>query len=144
MREKGCLNPNAYINIKDPEHHAKSDYWKEPHDWHATSIKTMLDNPTYLGKIVSGRRTTRSFKDKQIIKQPEENWIVVENTHEAIIDQRTWDLAHEKLQSRKRSDNHGAKLVHGQIGKMLFRRISFFIKPTQTDTSILHCLFPIL
>ena len=108
LREKGCLNPNAYVNLKNPEHHAKSDYWKAPHDWHATSIKTMLHNPTYLGKVVSGRRTTRSFKDKQIIHRPEEEWIVVENTHKAIIDQRTWDLAHEKVRTRKRGDNHGA------------------------------------
>jgi len=108
LRDKGCPNPNAYINAKDPEHHARSGYWKEPHDWHATSIKTMLHNPTYLGKIVSGRRTTRSFKDKQVIHMPEEDWIVTENTHEALIDQRTWDLAHEKLTVRKRRDNHGA------------------------------------
>ncbi len=62
LRDKGYLNPNAYANLKDPEHHAKSDYWEEPHDWHATSIKTMLHNPTYLGKVVSGRQTTRSYE----------------------------------------------------------------------------------
>jgi len=108
LRDEGVPNPNACTNAKDPEHHAKSDYWKEPHDWHHTSVQTMLHNPTYLGKIVSGRRTTRSFKDKQIIHTPEEEWIVTENTHEALIDQRTWDLAHEKLKVRKRCDNHGA------------------------------------
>ena len=109
--------PERWVNIKDPEHHAKSDYWKEAHDWHATSIKTILDNPTYLGHNVSGRRTTRSFKDKKIIKQPEESWIVTENTHEAIIDQRSWDLAHEKLQSRKRADNHGAVQIFAGLAK---------------------------
>lgn len=108
LRDEGILNPTAYTNIKDPEHHAGSDYWKQPHDWHSSSVKTILHNPTYLGKIVSGRRTTRSFKDKQIIHQPEEEWIVTENMHEPIIDQRTWDLAHEKIKVRKRSDNQGA------------------------------------
>jgi DNA invertase Pin-like site-specific DNA recombinase len=117
LREKGCLNPNAYINAKDPKHHEKSDYWKEPHDWHATSIKTMLHNPTHLGRIVSGRRKTRSFKDKQIIFMPEEDWIVVEGTHEGIIDQRTWDLAHEKLRTRKRCDNHGAIQIFAGLVK---------------------------
>jgi len=115
LRDRGYPNPNAYVNAKDPEHHARSDYWKQPHDWHATSIKTLLHNPTYLGKIVSGRRRTRSFKDNQIIHMPEEDWIVVENTHEAIIDQRTWDLAHEKLKVRKRCDNHGAKMFAGLV-----------------------------
>lgn len=108
LRDEGLPNPNAYINAKEPKHHAKSDYWKEPHDWHHSSVKTILHNPTYLGKIVSGRRTTRSFKDKRVIQRAEEDWIVTENTHEAIIDQRTWDLAQEKLKVRKRRDNHGA------------------------------------
>jgi hypothetical protein len=119
LRQKEYPNPNAYVNIKDPEHHAKSDYWKNPHDWHATSIKTMLHNPTYLGKVVSGRRSTRSFKDKQIIYKPEEDWIVVDNTHEALIDQRTWDLAHEKLKVRKRSDNHGAIQMFAGLAKCI-------------------------
>lgn len=108
LRDKGYSNPNAYVNAKDPGHHVSSEYWKQPHDWHATSIKTILHNPTYLGKVVSGRRRTKSFKCKEIIHVPEEDWIVVENTHEAIISQQTWDLAHEKLKVRKRSDNHGA------------------------------------
>ena len=108
LRKNGYMNPNAYVNTKDPEHHVKSDYWKNPHDWHATSIKTLLHNPTYLGKIVSGRRRSKSFKCKEIISVPEEDWIVVENMHEPIIEQSTWDLAHEKLKVRKRSDNHGA------------------------------------
>lgn len=108
LRDKGYPNPNAYVNARNPEHHARSSYWKQPHDWHATSIKTMLHNPTYLGRVVSGRRKTRSFKDKQVIQMPEEDWVVVENTHEAIIDQCTWDRAHEKLKVRKRCDNHGA------------------------------------
>lgn len=82
LRDEGILNPTAYTNIKDPEHHANSDYWKQPHDWHSSSVKTILHNPTYLGKIVSGRRTTRSYKDKQIINQPEEEWIVTDNMHE--------------------------------------------------------------
>ena len=117
LRDKGIPNPNAYINQKSPEHHSRSDYWKEPHDWHPTSIKTMLHNPAYLGKIVSGRRKTRSFKDKQIIRIPEEDWIVTDGTHEAIIDQRTWDLAHEKLKVRKRQDNHGAIQIFAGLVK---------------------------
>ena len=107
LREDGILNPNAYNNIVDPTFY-KSNYWRQPHDWHPSSIKTILTNPTYLGHIVNGRRKTRSFKCKELIRTPPEEWIVVKNMHEAIIDQKTWDEAHKNLKRRKKSDNNGS------------------------------------
>ena len=116
LRDAGVPNPTAYNNIKFPTLH-KSEYWRKPHDWHPSSIKTILTNPTYLGKIVSGRRRVRSFKNKEILKMPEEEWIVVDGTHEAIIDQKTWDTAQDKLTVRKRSDNQGAQQIFAGLVK---------------------------
>jgi predicted ATP-dependent serine protease len=45
---------------------------------------------------------------KEILKMPEEEWIVVDGMHEPIIDQKTWDTAQKKLTVRKRTDNQGA------------------------------------
>jgi len=53
LRDAGVLNPAAYNNIKFPTLH-KSEYWRKPHDWHPSSIKTILTNPTYLGKTLLG------------------------------------------------------------------------------------------
>lgn len=110
------MNPTAYNNIKFPTLH-KSEYWRQPHDWHPSSIKTTLNNPTYLGKIVSGRRRVKSFKDKEILKMPEESWIVVDGMHEPLIDQKTWDVAQEKLKVRKRTDNQGAQQIFAGLVK---------------------------
>lgn len=41
MREQKLLNPNAYSLAKNPDAH-RGDYWKAPHDWHATSLKYNL------------------------------------------------------------------------------------------------------
>lgn len=116
LRERGVRNPTAYNNIKFPTHH-KSEYWRQPHDWHESSIKTILTNPTYLGKIVSGRRRKPSFRSKEIVAMPEESWIIVDGMHEPIIDQDTWDRAQEKLRVRKRCDNHGAQQMFAGLAK---------------------------
>ena len=66
-----------------------------------TTVYQILSNPVYLGKIVSQRYTTRSFKDKRIIERPESNWISVENTHEPLVDQETFDAVQERIKAKK-------------------------------------------
>ena len=116
LRELNILNPTAYNNIKFPTFH-KSEYWRQPHDWHESSIKTIPSNPTYLGKIVSGRRRKPSFRSKEIVTVPEELWTVVDGMHEPIITQEEWDRAQEKLAVRKRCDNHGAQQIFAGLAK---------------------------
>ena len=62
---------------------------KHPHSWAKTTVYQILSNPVYLGKLVSQRYTTRSFKDKRIVEHPPEEWVIVENTHEPLVDQAT-------------------------------------------------------
>lgn len=87
------------------------------HDWHESSIKTILSNPTYLGKVVSGRRRKPSFRSKEIVRMPEEMWTVVDGMHDPIITQEEWDRAQEKLAVRKRCDNHGAQQIFAGLAK---------------------------
>ncbi len=116
LREQNRLNPTAYTNEKFPEHH-KSEYWKQPHDWHATSVKNILHDLIYRGHVVNGRRRVTSFKTKEVVKMPKESWIIVEDTHEAIITQDVWNRAHEKITVRKRNDNHGAQQMFAGLAK---------------------------
>lgn len=115
LRDDNVLNPHSYNNIKYPTFH-KSEYWQQPHDWHASSIKAILKNPTYLGKIVSGRRRSLSYKSKDIITIDPSNWIVVDDMHEAIISQELWDTVQLKLSQRSKCDNQGeVHIFHGLI-----------------------------
>ena len=54
LREKKILNPQAYFNKNNPDYY-KSDYWRQNFDWHATSIRVILNNPVYLGQTTFGR-----------------------------------------------------------------------------------------
>lgn len=52
---------------------------KHPYAWAKTTVHQILSNPIYLGKLVSQRYKTKSFKDKRIVPRPEDEWITVEN-----------------------------------------------------------------
>ena len=60
LRSRGVLNPQAYFNQNNPDFYKNSDYWRKPYDWHATSIRVILNNPVYLGKLVYGRSKTKA------------------------------------------------------------------------------------
>lgn len=106
LREENILNPQAYFNQNNPDFY-KSDYWRQPFDWHATSVRAILNNPVYLGKTVFGRTKSKGVYQKERIHTGEEDWIVVDETHEAIIAQDTWDLVHKMMESRRRECRNG-------------------------------------
>lgn len=106
LRERQVLNPQAYFNQNNPDYF-KSDYWRQQFDWHATSVRAILNNPVYLGKVVFGRRKTKGFFDKSIVNVPEQDWIVVEGTHEPIVTQDVWDTVHQLMKARRRENTSG-------------------------------------
>ena len=78
-----------------------------PYDWTATTIAEMLAKPEYMGHTVNFRAYKPSYKDKKMIKRPSEEWLIFENTHEAIVDPETWKLAQRSRQTVRRTDTTG-------------------------------------
>ena len=107
LRQRGILNPQAYFNQNNPDYYKNSDYWRKPFDWHATSIRAILNNPVYLGKVVFGRSKTKGFFDKRRVETGEEEWVVAENTHEPLISQELWDTVHQMMKARRRENGKG-------------------------------------
>ena len=66
--------------------------------WSTHFVRMIIDNPVYCGKIAFGRRAREKVKGtKNEYKQtPQENYILAEGQHEAIISEVLWNLAHEK------------------------------------------------
>ena len=102
LREHKILTPAAYRAqlLKRP-------YDKDPYDWNLTSVYKILNDKTYLGYLISGRRRKASFKSKRIIRQEEEDWIMLPGIVPQLISQQLWNDAHEKLDSRKREGKSG-------------------------------------
>ena len=107
LRGKQILNPQAYFNQNNPDYYKNSDYWRKPFDWHATSVRAILNNPVYLGKIVFGRTKTKGFFDKHRIAADESEWVMSESTHEPLITQDLWDTVHQMMQARRRENSTG-------------------------------------
>lgn len=106
FREEKVLTPIAYFNLNNPDYF-KSDYWRKEFDWHVTSIRAILNNEVYLGKLVYGKQRNKSMKSKEKVRNPKEDWIVVENCHEPIITQELWDTVHKILNARHRPAKAG-------------------------------------
>nr|WP_302596556.1 recombinase family protein [uncultured Cellulosilyticum sp.] len=92
-------------------------------EWHASSIKLILHNPHYLGHLVQGRQTTISVTSKARKELPAEQHIIVENTHEAIIDEELFNNVQHRLNKKRKvitgSNTHlfSNLLICDQCGK---------------------------
>lgn len=107
LRERNILNPQAYFNQNNPDYYKHSDYWRKPFDWHATSVRAILNNPVYLGKLTFGKTKTKGFFDKRRVATEESDWIVVEHTHEPLVSQELWDTVHQMMKARHRENGSG-------------------------------------
>ncbi len=102
LTEKKIINPSAW-----QAQCSGRPYSKDPYEWNLVTVYKIVDNETYLGKLISGKRRIASFKNKKVIHQQRENWIIVENCFPAIISETLWNDAHEKLKTRKRESVSG-------------------------------------
>ncbi|NCE63348.1 resolvase [Pseudoflavonifractor sp. 524-17] len=69
--------------------------------WSGERISDMLQNETYTGSMVQGRTRKISYKSKKCIKQDRRDWVVVEGTHEPLIDRETFDRVGVLVSSRR-------------------------------------------
>ena len=77
-----------------------------PYDWYGNTVSTMLERPEYMGYTVNFRSSKKSYRDKRVKNAPED-WLVFENTHEAIVDPETWKLAQQIKRTVRRTDTTG-------------------------------------
>ncbi|QIB69752.1 recombinase family protein [Aminipila butyrica] len=75
--------------------------------WNAVTVRRILKNEMYLGIMVQGVHKKVSYKSKKCVPMPKEDWFMVEGTHDAIIDQETFELVQKMLVEKRRSDGLG-------------------------------------
>lgn len=68
--------------------------------WCLATVHQILRNQTYTGDLVQGRHRKVSYKSKKIAWTPREQWIVVPNTHEPVVDRRTFALVQQMRAAR--------------------------------------------
>ncbi|HBJ53720.1 MAG TPA: recombinase [Streptococcus sp.] len=82
---------------------ASSNVETLPYFWTRETLSAILGREEYLGHTVNLRTRTKSYKDKRKVDNSKEDWLIFKNTHEAIIDQETFDIV-QKMRSHKRSN----------------------------------------
>jgi len=106
LTRQSILTPQSYFAAQNPDYFKKNPF--TPHcQWNNKSVQVILQNPIYLGNLVYGKTRSKKIRGKDRSERPEDEWIVTEGTHDAIISQALWDLAHERLGSRKREGKCG-------------------------------------
>ena len=74
--------------------------------WGSCTIMQLLRNQVYIGDMVQCKRKVSSFKTKKRLVTSPEDWVIVEDTHEAIIDRFTWECVQRRMNSTKRASSH--------------------------------------
>lgn len=105
LTKEQVLTPSNYYYRETGASHAKLDTTR-PYNWCGSTVTGILDNKTYLGHMAGLRSTTLSYKNKKLIRHPESEQILVENTHEPLISQELWDIAQDVRQHKKRTPKH--------------------------------------
>lgn len=100
LKKNRILKSRAYMLSKFVKYNTSFNT-KYPYDWKSTTIKRIVENYEYCGHMVSNKNTKQSFKSKHLIKNDESKWIIVKNTHEAIVDEELYIKAKALIQSRK-------------------------------------------
>ena len=102
LNDHGTLCPTAYKQQQGLKYNAPNAQGNPM--WSTITIDTILKNRVYVGDMVQGRQRVKSYKIHIQEKVPEEEWFIVENTHEAIIDRE----AFAKVQSLLKRDTSTA------------------------------------
>ena len=93
--------------------------------WSSPTVYQILHDQLYIGNMVQGKHKKISYKSEKTIWMPKSQWIVVENTHEAIIEREMFETVQRMMQERTRSSEKGTihplakKVVCGCCGSCM-------------------------
>lgn len=124
LERQQILRPQAYLHEKFGKF-VSDRILQYPFAWDHSSVRAILMNQVYIGNMVHFRTGSKNFKEKKLIWKPETDWIVVEGTHEPLVDAETFWTVQERVkvkQPRKRCCNANifrGLLFCGECGKRM-------------------------
>ena len=99
--------------------------------WNIAAVKKILKNENYIGNSIHNRLSVTSFKNKKLTRNPESEWVRVENTHEPIISRDVFEQVQGQIANRRRTQSDGTTHIFAGLLKcadcgwtMRFRRQS--------------------
>ena len=103
LTQRKILNPTGYKNSKGIANtHSKDNI--DPYWWDWSVVSDILSRQEYLGHTVNFKTGRKSYKNKKSYINPPSKWVIIKNTHDAIIDQETFDIVQRLKEGRKRAN----------------------------------------
>ena len=129
LMEEKVEKPSYYQATRQRGNYQTMCDFETPYNWTGGSVVRILERPEYMGDTVNFRSHKESYKDKKAVKNSSEDILIFQDTHEPIIDRRTWYLVQELRKTVRRVDTSGeGSLLTGKLycadcgGKMHYRR----------------------
>lgn len=110
LTEKKYLTPSIYKRSKGKKYYnpAKAKYSSQYGIWAVNTVRRILRDKTYLGHLIQGRERKVSYKTKKVVSVPENEWIVVKNNHEPIINDDTFYKVQKRIGVKSSSFKHNS------------------------------------
>ncbi len=125
LSREQITSPSVYLFQRTGNRSNNPDL-SRPYHWAQNTVRKMLSNQVYVGDTVNFKTYSKSNKLKKRLKNSPENILIFKDTHEAIIDRKTFDLVQKHFAGRKRPDKQGEMdkyagyLFCGECGKRLY------------------------
>lgn len=101
LQEQKVLIPMAYWQSKGLPRGGKKTQ-PNPYKWCKTTVQKILSQQEYCGDVLNFKTYSKSFKNKTRLENPQENWAIFKNVHEAIIDREAFEQVQKLIAKTKR------------------------------------------
>ena len=137
----GIERTSYYMTRRGFVNYTKFGGEETKYEWNTKTVADLIAKPEYMGHTVNFRTNKESYKDRRRKDNPKNEWMIFENTHPAIIDEETWNLAQRCRETKRRPQpkyNREANPLTGLLfcadcGKKMYNH-----RETKTDKMVYH------
>ena len=105
LKEDHVLTPTVYQDRQKRK--VRCALPENPYNWNGSTVAAILERMEYCGHTVNFKTYRQSYKIKKAIENPPEQWKVFRNTHEAIVDEETFQRVQELRRNKRRPARTG-------------------------------------
>lgn len=143
LQENKVLVPMAYWQSQGLGRGGKKTQ-ENPYKWCKTTVAKIVSQQEYCGDIINFKTYSKSFKHKQRIDNPKENWVIFKNVHEPIIDRETFERVQELVAKTKRRAPKPTNAEKNMFCDLVYcadcgSKLWFNVKHDKTDIPFFSC-----
>ena len=105
LKEDHVLTPTVYQDRQKRK--VRCALPDNPYNWNGSTVAAILERMEYCGHTVNFKTHRQSYKIKKTIENPPEQWKIFRNTHEAIVDEDTFQRVQELRRNKRRPARTG-------------------------------------